>query len=61
MDWKKYTIYHVRWQLSAVVMVAPMFVATTLVGLEGWLALFPVHVFGAVIFWYIDKRIFDDD
>jgi hypothetical protein len=58
VDWRAYGLYHARWQLSAVVMVAPVWVFTMVVGLSPTLALLPAHVIGATVFWYVDKWIF---
>lgn len=58
MNLKQYTIYHGRWQLSTLVMMGPMFLATTMLGLPAWLALPLVQFIGACIFWYIDSWIF---
>lgn len=60
MTLKQYAIYHGRWQLSTVVMMGPMFVATTMIGLPGWAALPLVQVIGACIFWYVDRWIFEE-
>jgi hypothetical protein len=57
---KQYLIYHGRWQLSAVVMMAPMYLFSTTLDLPVWIAFPIVHVIGAIIFWYIDKFIFTE-
>jgi hypothetical protein len=61
MDTKKYAIYHGRWQLSSVVMMAPMYFFSTYLALPIWIAFPIVHVIGAIMFWYIDGWIFADD
>lgn len=58
---KRYGIYHMRWQVSAIVMMLPMYVATSVIGLSSWLSLIPVHFIGAIVFWYVDKNIFESD
>ena len=60
MNLKQYAIYHGRWQLSTIVMMGPMFIATTMLGLPGWIALPIVQLIGACIFWYVDKWIFTE-
>lgn len=56
-----YTLYHARWQLSSVLMMAPMYLFSTMLALPIWIAFPIVHFIGAVIFWYIDGWIFSDD
>lgn len=60
MDYKKYAIYHGRWQLSTLVMTIPIFVLTSWLGLPSVVALPIVQFIGACIFWYVDKWIFDE-
>lgn len=51
-----YTIYHLRWQLSGIVMMPFMlFLESTL---PLWANLMLGQFIGALIFWEIDKRIF---
>ena len=57
---ERYGIYHARWQVSAVIMMLPMYIATSIIGLGSVIALIPCHIIGATLFWYIDKWIFDD-
>ena len=61
MDIEQYGIYHARWQLSSIVMMAPMYFFSTLLALPIWIAFPIVHVIGAIIFWYVDKWIFTDN
>lgn len=61
MDWTQYGIYHARWQLSTVVMTAPMYVLTEVFSLVSIVALPIVQFIGACVFWYIDRWIFDDE
>jgi len=53
---KQYGIYHLRWQLSAWVMLPFMLVLETYLPL--WANLMIGQFIGAIIFWEIDKRIF---
>jgi hypothetical protein len=61
VNWKKYGIYHARWQLSTVVMSAPLYVLTDVVGLMSVVALPIVQFLGACVFWYVDGWIFDEE
>ena len=54
---KQYGIYHIRWQASAIIMIVPMMILQA-AGFPLWLTLSLGQVFGAIIFWEIDKRIF---
>lgn len=54
---KQYSIYHLRWQLSAFVMM-PFMIGLEMVGLPLWLNLMIGQFIGAIIFFEIDKRIF---
>jgi len=58
-EWKRYFVYHARWQLSTVVMAIPITVFGWMFGPVVSLAL--AQVIGACVFWYIDKWIFDDE
>ena len=53
----RYGIYHLRWQISAFVMMLPMTVLEYF-GLPLWLNLMIGQFIGACIFWEIDKKIF---
>ena len=54
---KRYGIYHLRWQISAFVMLGPMIVLQ-MFGLPLWLNLMVGQFIGAIIFFEVDKRIF---
>jgi len=53
---KRYAIYHLRWQISAWVMLPVMLFLESIVPL--WANLMIGQFVGALIFWWIDKRIF---
>ncbi len=53
---KRYGIYHLRWQLSAIVMMPIMLFLEAHLPLWGNLML--GQFVGALIFWEVDKRIF---
>jgi len=61
VNWKQYGIYHGRWQLSTVVMSAPLYVLTDVLGLMSVIALPIVQFIGACVFWYVDRWIFDEN
>jgi hypothetical protein len=42
-------------------MLVPMWLLNTFAGLSGWAALPLVQLYGAVIFWYVDRYIFTAD
>ena len=54
---KQYVVYHLRWQLSALIMMVPM-MALELLGFPLWLNLMTGQFLGALIFWKIDQYIF---
>ena len=53
---KRYAIYHLRWQISALVMLPIMMLLEAVLPLWGNLML--GQFIGALIFWEVDKRIF---
>lgn len=53
---KQYFIYHIRWQVSAWVMMPFIY---TLKALPLWQSFCISQFVGAIIFWYVDKRIFN--
>jgi hypothetical protein len=55
----KYIIYHLRWQLSAWIMLPFMIVLESFLPL--WLNLMIGQFIGAIIFWKIDSQIFKKD
>jgi hypothetical protein len=59
MDWKKYLIYHGRWQLSTVVMLGPITVFSWYFGPQVSLVL--SQVIGAAVFYKVDQWIFTDN
>ena len=54
---KKYLLYHLRWQVSAILMFPVMAFLQSL-GLPLWVNLSLGQAFGAIVFWKIDKWIF---
>jgi len=54
---KRYLIYHLRWQVSAIIMMGPMMILQAF-GFPLWLNLSIGQFIGAIIFYYIDKKIF---
>lgn len=58
MNWKRYLIYHGRWQLSTIVMAGPI----TLFSMyfEPYVALALAQIVGACVFYYVDTWIFSD-
>jgi len=55
----KYVVYHLRWQLSAIVMMIPLLIFESLGILNNqFFRLMILQFFGALIFWNIDKFIF---
>jgi hypothetical protein len=58
-SWKKYGIYHLRWQSGFLLNTAIFYVCITLLGLPIWLAVIIFQFFGAVIYWELDKFIFN--
>jgi hypothetical protein len=53
----RYLIYHLRWQVSAIVMM-PILYLLDYLNLALWLSLMLSQCFGAFIFWYVDLFIF---
>lgn len=58
-SWKKYGLYHLRWQSGFLLNFGIFFVCINLLGLPTWLAVIIFQFFGAVIYWYVDKYIFN--
>lgn len=58
INYRSFALYHGRWQLSAVVLAAPLAITSNYV--PAWVALFIVHVLGAIVFYPVDKKILDD-
>ncbi|MBD3884239.1 hypothetical protein IFO70_21080 [Phormidium tenue FACHB-886] len=56
----QYLIYHLRWQVSAIVMMPVLYWLDRL-NLALWASLMFSQCFGAFIFWYIDLFIFTAD
>jgi len=54
---KRYAKYHLRWQVSALVMALPMMWLTEMY-MNPVISLFIVQFFGAIIFYPVDKYIF---
>lgn len=55
----RYVVYHLRWQISAIVMMPVMYSLNSF-QLPLWATLMLSQFFGALIFWYIDLFIFAD-
>jgi hypothetical protein len=53
----RYLIYHLRWQVSAIVMMPVLYLLDRF-NLALWASLMLSQCFGAFIFWYIDWFIF---
>ena len=56
---RRYIIYHIRWQLSALIMFPLMSFLDQYLPL--WLNLMIGQCFGACVFWFIDSWIFRTD
>jgi len=52
---KKYLIYHLRWQISGVVMMPVLLLTKNLGTIAGVII---AQFLGAIIFWFVDKYIF---
>lgn len=55
----RYLVYHLRWQVSAIVMMPVLYLLDRL-NLALWLSLMLSQCFGAFVFWYVDLFIFTD-
>ena len=58
-DTKPFALYHGRWQLSAIVLAAPLAYFSNY--MPAWVALFVVHVIGACVFYPVDNIILNSD
>jgi len=58
-NWKKYGIYHLRWQSGFLLNFLIFYICINLLQYPTWLAVIIFQFFGAVIYWYIDKYIFN--
>lgn len=54
---RQYFLYHIRWQISAWVMMPIMYLLTEL---PIWQSFCVSQFFGAIIFWQVDKWIFKE-
>jgi hypothetical protein len=54
----QYLVYHLRWQASALIMMAPLYLLEKYTTINTYLRLMLIQFFGAIIFWWIDKIIF---
>lgn len=52
---RKYLAYHLRWQISGIVMMPVLMLTKNLGTIVGVII---AQLIGAIIFWFIDKRIF---
>ena len=52
---RKYLVYHLRWQISGIVMMPVLMLTKNLGTVIGVIL---AQLIGAAIFWYIDKKIF---
>lgn len=57
----RFLLYIARWQLSALIMMPLMFVLGTYFGLSVVITLPIGQLFGAFVFWEIDKWIFKNE
>jgi len=55
---KRYALYHLRWQVSAWVMLPVMAILESILPL--WSNLMVGQFFGALTFWWVDRFIFRD-
>ena len=57
MNWKRYLIYHLKWQLGAIVAIPSLYLFLDVLHLNYCLAIFLFQLIGAIIFYPIDKWI----
>ena len=54
---KQYGIYHLRWQISGIIMYPALGILATY-NMPLWLSVMVAQFIGAIVFFEIDKRIF---
>lgn len=57
-NWKRYAIYHGKWQLSTIVTIPLMYFFADFCGLPYWASILSFNIIGAIMFWPIDNWIF---
>jgi putative flippase GtrA len=55
--WKRYLLYHFKWQIGAVVAVPSLYLFLDILHLRYWLAIFLFQLIGAIVFYPIDMWI----
>lgn len=57
-NWKKYGLYHLRWQSGFLLNALVFYVCIKLLDFPIWLSVIIFQFFGAIFYWWIDKFIF---
>jgi len=52
---RKYLVYHLRWQISGIVMMPVLMLTENLGTVVGVII---AQLIGAMIFWFVDRKIF---
>ncbi|MBK6447216.1 MAG: hypothetical protein IPO49_12270 [Bacteroidetes bacterium] len=58
MSWKQYFQYHLKWQSGFFITWPVLMVCTNYLHFPLWLSTIVFQFIGAIVFWFIDKRIF---
>ena len=53
-DWKRYFLYHVKWQMGAIVAIPSLYLFIDVLHCPYWLAIFLFQLIGAIAFYPID-------
>ena len=52
---RKYLVYHLRWQISGIIMMPVLMFTKNLGTVVGVII---AQLIGAIIFWFVDRKIF---
>lgn len=58
MNWKKYGIYHLRWQSGWFVATPVLYVCIDILHLPIWMSVIIFQFVGALVYWKLDSFIF---
>jgi len=59
-QWRKYALYHFRWQSGFILNFGIFYVLIDCLHFPIWLSVILFQFFGAIIYWYVDKYIFNN-
>jgi len=57
-SWKKYVMYHFKWQMGAIVTIPLMYILLDYLHINYWVSVLIFQFVGALVFYPVDKFIF---